>query len=58
MHDLHLLDSTYGADRSYFTLGGYSIIIKSESYLKELKNIIDFETHFPEEILLFLLVII
>lgn len=53
VHDLDLLDSAYGADRDYFTLGGYSIVIDSESDLKEVKSIIDFETHFPEEVLLF-----
>ena len=53
VHDLHLLDSAYGADRDYFTLGGYSIVIDSESDLKEVKSIIDFGTHFPEEVLLF-----
>lgn len=39
--------------RDYFTHGGYSIVIDSESDLKEVKSIIDFETHFPEEVLLF-----
>lgn len=53
VHDLDLLDSAYGADRDYFTLGGYSIVIDSESDLKELKSTIDFETHLPEEVLLF-----
>ena len=53
VHDLHLLNSAYGTDRDYFSLGGYSIVINSESDLKELKSIVDFETHFPEEVLLF-----
>ena len=53
LHDLHLLDFAYGTDRDYFSLGGYSIVIDSESDLKELKSIVDFETHFPEEVLLF-----
>lgn len=53
VHDLHLLDSAYGTDRDYFSLGGYSIVIDSESDLKEVKSIIDFETHLPEEVLLF-----
>lgn len=53
LHDLYLLDSAYGADRDYFSHGGYRIVIDSEYDLKELKSIIDFETHFPEEVLLF-----
>jgi len=35
VHDLRLLDFTYGADRDYFSIGGYSIIIDCEDNLKE-----------------------
>lgn len=49
VHDLHLLDSASWLFHSWWI----QYVIDSESDLKEVKSIIDFETHFPEEVLLF-----
>lgn len=49
-HDLYLMDSIYGSGRSYFTHGGYSVIVDSKDDLPELQNIIDLKSHAPEEL--------
>lgn len=38
-------DSEYGENRDYIEEGGYSIIVETISDLRELKKIIDYDTH-------------
>ena len=58
VHDLHLLDSAYGADRDYFTLGGYSMSLILNLIWKNWKVLSILKLIFLKKYCYFLLVII
>ena len=43
------LDAAYGEDRDYLSTGGYSVVLEYQDDLRELKAIVDYDTHQCEQ---------
>ena len=47
-YGLMILDETYGYDRDWEEMGGYSILVDSEEDVEAIKTYVDYDKHPPE----------